>query len=106
MYEVDNRYPEVAEPYEKIRGVRRHGGVPLGSPFSVTAKRAIRINNLKRSFWTAAAAVIAVITLLLVPPGEDPPAVEPDAFRALSVRIVAALQSESRDDALEYRYRV
>lgn len=39
MYEVDNRYPEVAEPYEKIRGVRRHGGVPLGSPFSVTAKR-------------------------------------------------------------------
>ncbi len=99
MYEVDNRYPEAAEPYEKIRGVRRHGGVPLGSPFSTAAKRAARINNLKRSFWTAAAAVIAVITLLLIPPGEDPPAVEPDAFRAPSVRIVAALQSENRDDA-------
>ena len=72
MYEVDNRYPEVAEPYEKVRGVRHHGGVPLGGPGFSAAKRAVRINNLKRSFWTSAAAVVTVICLLLVSPSRTP----------------------------------
>ena len=71
MYEVDNRYPEVAEPYEKIRGARHHGGLRGGrSPYA--ARRAVRANNLKRSFWTSAVALVLVLALLIVPFGSRP----------------------------------
>lgn len=42
VYEVDNRYPEVFKPYEKIRGVRRHGGwkTPGGPPGSIKSSAA------------------------------------------------------------------
>ena len=65
--------------YEKVRGVKRHGGVALGSRGYYTAKRAVRINNLKRSFWTSAAAVVTVICLLLVSPSgaREPEPTEP-----------------------------
>ena len=105
IYEVDNRYPEIAEPIEKIRGVKRHGAL-IGGRSLAAEKRALRINNLKRSFWTSATAVVTAISLLLVSPGGNSEAVEPEPFRAPTVSIVSAAQSQTQADELEYRYRV
>ena len=95
VHEVDNRYPEVAEPYERIRGGRHHGGLKSG-----------RVNNLKRGFWATAAATVSVVTLLLAAPGGKPNAVEPTPFREPEIGIVAAAQSPTQADELDYQYRV
>ena len=99
VYEVDNRYPEVAEPYEEIRGGRHHG-----TDKRVAAVRAARINNLKRGFWTSAAAVVAAVTLLLVSPGGKTQAVEPESFREPELSIDFAVQNEA--NRLEYQYEI
>ena len=99
VYEVDNRYPEVAEPYERIRGGRHHDRLN-----GARACRTARVNSLKRSFWTSAAAVVAAVTLLLASPGEKPNAVEPEAFLEPELSIVAAARPEA--DRLEYQYRI
>lgn len=75
-YEVDNRYPEVAEPYEKIRGGRRHGALD-GVRDLAAARRASRLDRIKRGFWTSTAAVVTAAAVLLASPGGDSHAVEP-----------------------------
>ena len=100
MYEVDNRYPEVAEPYEKIRGVKHHSGLRGGREL-YAVRKAVRANNLKRGFWTSAAAVVLVLILLIVSPGGKQ---EPGAFRAPEIRIVSAVQSPEAADLIQYSY--
>jgi len=85
VYEVDNRYPEVFEPYEKIRGVRRHGGLE-------NARRAARFNQVKRGFWTAAAAAVSAVTLLLASFGGSQ-AAAPEPFQDPGVEIIATAPS-------------
>ena len=99
VYEVDNRYPEVAEPYERIRGGRHHDRLN-----GARACRTARVNSLKRSFWTSAAAVVAAVTLLLASPGEKPNAVEPEAFLEPELSIVSAVPNGA--DQLEYQYEI
>ena len=99
VYEVDNRYPEVAEPYEKIRGGRHHDRLN-----GAGARRAARVNSLKRGFWTAAAAAVAVVTLLLASPGEGSSAAEPEVFREPELSIVSAVPNGA--DQLEYQYEI
>lgn len=86
VYEVDNRYPEVFEPYEKIRGVRRHGGLE-------NARRAARFNQVKRGFWTAAAAAVSAVTLLLASFGGGSQAAAPEPFQDPGVEIIATAPS-------------
>lgn len=86
VYEVDNRYPEVCEPYEKIRGVRRHGGLE-------NARRAARFNQVKRGFWTAAAAAVSSVTLLLASFGGGYQAAAPEPFQDPGVEIIATAPS-------------
>lgn len=86
VYEVDNRYPEVCEPYEKIRGVRRHGGLE-------NARRAARFNQVKRGFWTAAAAAVSAVTLLLASFGGGSQAAAPEPFQDPGVEIIATAPS-------------
>lgn len=85
VYEVDNRYPEVFEPYEKIRCVRRHGGLE-------NARRAVRFNQVKRGFWTAAAAAVSAVTLLLASFGGSQ-AAAPEPFQDPGVEIIATAPS-------------
>lgn len=86
VYEVDNRYPEVCEPYEKIRGVRRHGGTE-------NARRAARFNQVKRGFWTAASAAVSSVTLLLASFGGGSQAAAPEPFQDPGVEIIATAPS-------------
>lgn len=86
VYEVDNRYPEVFEPYEKIRGVRRHGRLE-------NARRAARFNQVKRGFWTAAAAAVSSVTLLLASFGSGSQAAAPEPFQDPGVEIIATAPS-------------
>lgn len=73
IYEVDNRYPEVAPIYEKIRGGKHYGRL------GCAAQRSTRINSLKRGFWTVAAAAVLLILLVVpllsggMPPEASPP---------------------------------
>lgn len=76
IYEVDNRYPEVAEPYEKLRGVRHHGGLD-GTRDLAAARRASRIDRIKRGFWSSTAAVVTAVAVLLASPGGGSHAAEP-----------------------------
>ncbi len=62
MYEVDNRYPEIMPLYSDVRGGKSYGALN-GAAAVNRARRASRVNDLKRGFWTAAAAVVAVLSL-------------------------------------------
>ena len=97
VYEVDNRYPEVAEPYEKIRGVKRHGGLQ-GARELAAAKRITRRGSLKRSFWTAAAAVGTALIVLLSSPGGDFHAAEPEPV--VVVTVPAETETEAPPETL------
>ena len=105
IYEVDNRYPEVARPYEKVRGVRRHGAVPVAIP--PAERHAMRINNLKRYFLTATAAMTSVVVLVAGASKyehEPTPVVEP--FREPAIYIESAEADAETAETLTYGYRV
>lgn len=89
VYEVDNRYPEVFKPYEKIRGVRRHGGTE-------NTRRAARFNQVKRGFWTAAAAAVSAVTLLPASFGGSQ-AAAPEPFQDPGVEIIATAPSGTKE---------
>lgn len=102
MYEVDNRYPEIMPLYAKVRSGKSYGALK-GAAGLNSAKRASRINNLKRYFWTAAAAVVAVLALM-VSDGEESRAAE--SFLPPTLEIVSAEQSPENPDELFYSYDV
>ena len=102
MYEVDNRYPEIMPLYAKVRGGKSYGALH-GAAGINRAQRASRINNLKRNFWTAAAAVVAVLALM-VSGGEDTPPAQ--SFLPPTLEIVSAAQSLENPDELLYTYEV
>lgn len=97
MYEVDNRYPEIMPLYAKVRGGKSFGAL------NGAAKRSSRINNLKRNFWTAAAAAIAVLALM-VSGGDESRAAE--SFLPPTLEIVSAEQNPENPDELLYTYDV
>ena len=105
IYEVDNRYPEVARPYEKVRGVKRHGAVPVAIP--PAERHAVRINNLKRYFLTATAAMTSVVVLVAGASSyehEPTPVTEP--FREPAIFIERAEADAETEQTLAYDYRV
>ena len=96
VYEVDNRYPEVAEPYEKIRGGRHYGRVG-GTRELAAAERAGRSNSLKRSFWTAATAAVTALIVLFLSPGWNSRAAASGSFEESAVSIVSTAQSDAQE---------
>ena len=99
-YEVDNRYPEVAAPYEKVRGVKKHGGVG--------GSRAASFSALKSIFMTLAAAVAVTVAALSASPEKKPdepvPVVEP--FEAPELSIRSAELTADTVTPLTYTYQV
>ena len=102
MYEVDNRYPEIMPLYSKVSGGKSYGALH-GATAMNKAKRTSRINDLKRSFWTTAAAVVAVLALM-VSGGDESPAAK--SFLEPTLEIVSAEQGSDNLDELYYSYEV
>ena len=95
-YEVDNRYPEVAAPYEKIRGVKKHGGVGLG--------RASQFGALRAFLMTLAAAL--VITVAVLPEKKKDPVPVEEPFTAPVLTIRSAELTADTLTPLRYTYQV
>ena len=105
VYEVDNRYPEVAEPYEKVRGGRHYGRVG-GARELAAVRRAGRSSRLRRGFWTAATAAVTALVVLLASPGWSSRAAASGSFEEPAIKILTAVQSDTATDEIEYSYRV
>ncbi len=102
IYEEDNRYPEVARPFEKVRGVKKHGAV---GGEAARAERTSRMSLLKRYFTTAtaAAASVAVLTAASSEGWFDPG----PAFSEPKLRIEQAdFIEEDGIPSLSYQYTV
>ncbi|MBR6118853.1 MAG: hypothetical protein IKQ04_00860 [Oscillospiraceae bacterium] len=102
MYEVDNRYPEVMPLYSKVGKGKSYGALS-GAAALTKARRAARINNLKRSFWTSASAVVLILALLVTGGAREPEAAD---FLVPTLEILSAEQSRENPDELLFTYQV